>query len=726
MSPNAPVNPRATSPDAGAPVADAPATPQPTTTDDPQQVTIFGRASVGAADHGGRNANLFLYNPISQFGDWIGFGVAGGALYDLNRGNFRVRLGGDLVYNRTNGGENTSGSNINIFGIAPRLELDWRRAWGRGPVAGPSRFGIEWALGYGFGTTTVDGGFQLHNQSGFAMIPRADLNLINVRLGSVEMGLDFYVQNPTVYGSQHNSGFLELGGALTFRGAIEPAPTVVVGDACTTDRRAEVVQRIHQLQTESADLRNENTANASFLEGIRTQLEGQGVTAEELRNSLRHGLELHLASLQTGDTALPRAEVVEHLRRLYANYLRSRTTDPVTDAEARMAEARQIFPDDFDPSTEANRTVAARAVFPDDMDPYAYREVEGVDVPDPLPQGCDALDALRTRLEDERADLREQHGLLDGLVRMGLVRLGVPAAAQPHLIRAITRLSEIHFITSRPMGAPDAVAVASADIAPINAAAEEWGRTHSGQVRPQPELNQLFRSIFPPTRGAPGTPEAGQEVVPALDVVRGIAETLRSPDMRGAHFYIVGNTDTRGDPDMNRRLSLRRAQAVRDALIFYGVDPAMVTPLGHGEDRPVYYFDQRRGATDHGHADPHAMSQVEVTALRQAGITNRAGHPDLDDETRGRQSTNRRIEMFVCLPNSHDEVCRALDAEINPTPPAGAADAGVTGHADAPVQTVTSDAGAPPARGQRGGPTGDAGAPPPPADAGAPTDRRDE
>src|SRR5262249_2613768 len=157
---DASVDAPATSSDSGAPVTDASAdstpvrtdagtpqqTPTPNTpsrsqvgTDDPQQWTLFGRANLAAADHGGRNANLFAYSPISQFGDWIGFGVAGGFLYDLTRGNVRLRLGGDLIFNRDNGGENPSGSHVNIFAIAPRLELDWRRAWGRGPVAGPSR-----------------------------------------------------------------------------------------------------------------------------------------------------------------------------------------------------------------------------------------------------------------------------------------------------------------------------------------------------------------------------------------------------------------------------------------------------------------------------------------------------------------------------------------------------------------------------------------------------------
>ncbi|MFO1462418.1 MAG: OmpA family protein [bacterium] len=734
ISRDASVDAPATHSDAGAPVADAsadtrtarsdagtpanPSTPDasaPASTDDPQQWTIFGRASIGAADHGGRNATIFGYSPISQFGDWIGFGIAGGALYDLTRGNVRVRLGGTLVYNRDNGGENTSGSHINIFGLAPRIELDWRRAWGRGPVAGPSRLGIEWALGYGFGTTTVDGGFRLHDQGGFAMIPRADLNLINVRAGSVELGLDFFVQNPTVFGSAHNSGFLEIGGAFTLRGAIEPAPTVVVGEACSADRRGEIVQRIHNLQSENAGLREENAQNALFLESIRTQLEVQGVDQAQLLQSLRTALTQHIQAQLSGANPTPRTEVVEQLRRLYGSYLRSRAENPVTDPAERDRQAQEIFPDDFDPSTEDNRTLAARTIFPDDFDPYAFREVTGVDVPDPLPAECDDLERLRTSLEDERADLREQRGLIDGLVRMALVRLGVPNTAAPSLIRAITRLSEIHFITARPQGAPDRVTVADSDIAPLNAAAEAWGRDHRGEVRPQPEIEAAFRAIFPRTRRAPSDTTEGraEEYSPSLEVIRSIAETLRSPDMRGAHFYVVGHTDSRGDDAMNQRLSLRRAQAIRDALIMYGVDPAMITPLGRGESQTVYYYDQANGRG----RDPHIMSRAEVTMLNRDGIRGAA----LTDEVRGRQAVNRRIEMFVCMPNTTDAICQQLDTEVRASSaPATGGDAG------APISTVVTGGGGGDAAPRTPSPTPRVAPDAATGDASAPATRRDE
>lgn len=670
----------AASTDAGAPVTPTTTSDAGTPEEGPQTI-VFGRASLGATDHGGRNGVPFAYQSIGQFGDWINLEASVGLLRDLNRGPVRFRLGGSLGYSRQNGGENVSGSHVNMFTLNPRAELDISRATRIGPVSLFPRLGIEVGLGYGFGSTTVDGGFQIHDQSGFALNPRIDLGVLDVRLGNIAVGLGAYVSTPTVFGSEHNSAFFTAGGQMTFYTPFETS--TIVQEACSTDRRGELVQRIHSLQSESATLREENEATASFLEGIHLQLVQGGVSDDDLRNNIRSGLVSHLERLQAGETPLPRSEIVAQLRRLYGSYLRSRSESPVTDAAERSRLTREQFPDDFDPSTAENRTAAAQAIFPDDFDPYAFRVIEEVSVPEPLPQGCDDLEALRTRLEDERADLREQAGLLDGLTRMGLVRLGVPAAAAPHLIRAITRLSEIHFITARPQGAPDRISVRESDIAPINTAAEEWGRAHPGEARPLAEIEAAFHAIFPRTRRAPGDTTAGrgEEYSPSLAVLQEIAQTLNSPDMRGAHFYVVGHTDSRGDTEMNRRLSMRRAQAIRDALIFFGVAPDRVTPLGRGEDHPVYYYDQTTGR-----GDPHRMVRAEVTMLNRDGIRGTA----LQDEIRGRQAVNRRIEMFVCVPNTRDETCTQLDAEVRAVSPGAAA--GTPGSAASAVQTVETPA----------------------------------
>lgn len=50
---------------------------------------------------------------------------------------------------------------------------------------------------------------------------------------------------------------------------------------------------------------------------------------------------------------------------------------------------------------------------------------------------------------------------------------------------------------------------------------------------------------------------------------------------------IEGHTDSDGTREYNQLLSERRANAVRSALISYGVDPRRITAYGYGEDRPI-------------------------------------------------------------------------------------------------------------------------------------------
>ncbi len=55
----------------------------------------------------------------------------------------------------------------------------------------------------------------------------------------------------------------------------------------------------------------------------------------------------------------------------------------------------------------------------------------------------------------------------------------------------------------------------------------------------------------------------------------------------GISVIIEGHTDSDGTREYNQVLSERRANAVRTALISYGVDPRRITAYGYGEDRPL-------------------------------------------------------------------------------------------------------------------------------------------
>ncbi|HET6467506.1 MAG TPA: OmpA family protein [Geminicoccaceae bacterium] len=56
-----------------------------------------------------------------------------------------------------------------------------------------------------------------------------------------------------------------------------------------------------------------------------------------------------------------------------------------------------------------------------------------------------------------------------------------------------------------------------------------------------------------------------------------------------ARVIVTGHTDLAGSPDYNRRLSERRAEAVRAELVRQGVPAGVITTIGAGETAPLVY-----------------------------------------------------------------------------------------------------------------------------------------
>lgn len=68
-------------------------------------------------------------------------------------------------------------------------------------------------------------------------------------------------------------------------------------------------------------------------------------------------------------------------------------------------------------------------------------------------------------------------------------------------------------------------------------------------------------------------------------LLRDAARTLNNhPDL---NIEVAGHTDDTGEADFNLALSERRAKAVMDYLIQYGVDTSRLTYRGYGESEPV-------------------------------------------------------------------------------------------------------------------------------------------
>lgn len=71
-------------------------------------------------------------------------------------------------------------------------------------------------------------------------------------------------------------------------------------------------------------------------------------------------------------------------------------------------------------------------------------------------------------------------------------------------------------------------------------------------------------------------------ITPVSDKVIGDAATAAGR-LRTVGIHVVGHTDTSGSPTYNQRLSLRRAEAVRQALIGKGVTAGQISVEGKGE-----------------------------------------------------------------------------------------------------------------------------------------------
>ena len=65
-----------------------------------------------------------------------------------------------------------------------------------------------------------------------------------------------------------------------------------------------------------------------------------------------------------------------------------------------------------------------------------------------------------------------------------------------------------------------------------------------------------------------------------------IADALHTPYLQGQTFFIVGHTDAKGDRNYNLELSLKRAQAIREALVTtFQVPGSNLFAVGLGEEQ---------------------------------------------------------------------------------------------------------------------------------------------
>lgn len=77
----------------------------------------------------------------------------------------------------------------------------------------------------------------------------------------------------------------------------------------------------------------------------------------------------------------------------------------------------------------------------------------------------------------------------------------------------------------------------------------------------------------------------------ALSVLDAVAEEVKKRGQDLGMIRVIGHADTSGPKDYNRKLALRRANSVRDALVNRGIDPAKIRVESRGEEELLVQTD---------------------------------------------------------------------------------------------------------------------------------------
>lgn len=138
--------------------------------------------------------------------------------------------------------------------------------------------------------------------------------------------------------------------------------------------------------------------------------------------------------------------------------------------------------------------------------------------------------------------------------------------AKPCKQEFLDALNQLEGMVKPPAPAPEEAAPVD-DLGPVEAVDMQ----PSGPMAPQDAMYLVFFDW--------DKSDLNQGAAKVLDAVA--AEVKANPP---AGLNIVGHADTSGPKDYNQRLAMRRATAVKDALIQRGVSAQMISIESHGED----------------------------------------------------------------------------------------------------------------------------------------------
>ena len=111
------------------------------------------------------------------------------------------------------------------------------------------------------------------------------------------------------------------------------------------------------------------------------------------------------------------------------------------------------------------------------------------------------------------------------------------------------------------------------------------------EIKPQPPTQTkskptILRQLFFEKNSATILPESEDELIMLQDLM------LSNPDM---HIEIAGHTDESGSEELNKKLSIARAQAVSNFMQMLEIDASRMTCKGFGSTRPLFNNDTEQG-----------------------------------------------------------------------------------------------------------------------------------
>jgi outer membrane protein OmpA-like peptidoglycan-associated protein len=153
---------------------------------------------------------------------------------------------------------------------------------------------------------------------------------------------------------------------------------------------------------------------------------------------------------------------------------------------------------------------------------------------------------------------------------------------------------------------------ASEEVVTVAAAERDHAVHMAATARPAPTGTEVAQE------GLAGFASGKAKLPPnSARAINDLATTLKdNPDSK---VVIEGHTDSVGSPTYNQALAMKRAEAVRAALLRYKIDPSRILVGAHGEANPVASNDTSAGRRENRRVDVTVAGAESIAGGSQMG-----------------------------------------------------------------------------------------------------------